>query len=366
MKNLFNNTELRDRTHKSINNFEQMSDIDFGQTAFLFLIIHTVLELIYIAIGCTPMVIINIFSIISYIAGVYFASIDYKSITVWIILIEVYLHVIFATIFMGIRSGFTLWLFGTFSSVFLPFFSSDLSRKQKLQTSGFSFLIVVTFLSLTILGHIGIFPDTYNPPTNISNIFYIVNAIVGFSSITFYTSSYNKRIQNQNDKLQMMADHDYLTGMYNRQRIQNILEAELEHADTNPETNIAIAIMDIDYFKKINDTYGHLAGDNILKGIAAIFDKYTENGLMYGRWGGEEFLLISPENYSYSSFVMLLEKIRKEIEAYVFINEGNTIHITSSFGSALYQQGMSLENLVTLADSKLYEAKGTGKNKITS
>jgi len=364
MKSIFKNKEQRDRTHKSINNFEALSNIDFGKTATFFMEFHIILEFVYFAVGCTPMVIINIISILSYIAAIYFASIDYKSVTVWITLIEVYLHVVLATVFMGIRCGFTLWLFGTFSSVFLPFFSPTFSRRQKIETFGFSLLIVITFLLLTVLGHNGFFPNTYNPSSDISNIFYFFNAIVGFSSITVYTSSYNTRIQNQNNQLQLMADHDYLTGIYNRQRIESILKAEMEHANSNPETNISIAIMDIDYFKRINDTYGHTAGDNILKGLASIFDKYTEKGLMYGRWGGEEFLFISPEHYSYSDFALLLNSIRKEIEAYSLIDRGNTIHVTASFGSALYQQGMTLEKLVTLADSRLYEAKGTGRNKV--
>jgi diguanylate cyclase (GGDEF)-like protein len=364
MKNIFKNSEQRDRAHKAINNFEALSNIDFGKTAAFFMEFHIILEFIYFAVGCTPMVIINIISILSYIAAIYFYSKDYKSVTIWIILIEVYLHVVLATVFMGIKCGFTLWLFGTFSSVFLPFFSPTLTRRQKLGIFGFSLLIVISFLLLTVLGNNGSFPNTYNPPVNISNIFYFCNAIVGFSSITVYTSSYNTRIQNQNDQLQLMADHDYLTGMYNRQRIQSILEAEMKHARNNPDTNISIAIMDIDYFKRINDTYGHPAGDSFLKDIAAIFDKYAEKGLLYGRWGGEEFLFISPEHYSYSDFALMLDSIRKEIEAYILVDKGNTIHTTASFGAALYQQGMTLEKFVTLADSRLYEAKGTGRNKV--
>ena len=310
------------------------------------------------------MALINIVSILCYVGSIIIImKTPNNLVTIWIMVMEVFLHVIFGSYFLGIRCGFHLWLFGTLASVFLPFYNPDLSKAQKHQIGVFSFIVVVTFLLLTTLGNIGVFPTTYNVKPFLSMVMYYVNAILAFGSIMLYTQIYNRRVSEKQQELRRAAEHDYLTGIFNRQRIQKILDAEVERQQELSETKLAVAIVDIDFFKKINDTFGHVTGDEALKELSRIFWKNASMGLLYGRWGGEEFLLIAPEDYTYNQFIDLLESIRLQVEGNEFLSDGKKVKFTVSIGAATYEKGMTVEELVNLADDRLYHAKETGRNK---
>ena len=356
----------RDRTHKADIGAEYLDGSQYAAVAIMLAAYHCILEIVYLAIDCTPMAIINILSILAYVVSLIFVAFNKYTFTIWIMLIEVYLHVVFATLLMGTECGFMLWLFGAFCSVFLPYFSPTITKKQQIQIGLFGTLMVITFIVFTAMHKRFLLPAPFKPSEIICEIFYYVNAVVGFSSMMLYTTIYNKSMNSKNAELQKMADHDYLTGIFNRQRILRILTSELDLEKENGENKISIAIMDLDLFKNVNDTYGHNAGDLVLKNVVKIFEKYEKEGLLYGRWGGEEFLLIAPENYSYESFCDLLNTIRESIATQDFISNNEIINITASFGAAHHEKGMTIEAFIHLADSRLYTAKETGKNKVIS
>ena len=325
------------------------------------------MEVFYIWLGCTPMIIINVFCILAYVVSLIIIIKGKKTlITVWIMIQEVYLHVIFTCVFLGLHCGFQLWLFGTLSCIFLPFFKPNLSKSQKLQIGVFSCIIIATFMVLTLLGNLDMMPKTYYVDFELGKKLYYINAMLAFGSIMLYTSVYNHRMARKNDELQLAADHDYLTGVYNRQRIQKILDSEMERVKETGEDKFAVAIADIDYFKKINDNYGHNVGDNALKELTKIFEKNSGTGLTYGRWGGEEFLLIAPEDSDYEEFTKLLEDIRKQVEEHEFTIGGQQIRFTISIGAAAYVKGLTVEQLVHKADDRLYYAKESGRNRVIS
>ncbi len=358
------NMSFRDRTYRNKGNGEYLSQNQYMGVAVSLIFTHFLLEVMYIFLGCIPMAIINILSIISYAIGISFVRKNETTVTVWIMVIEVYLHVMFACTFMGINCGFQLWLFGSFTSIFLPFNKSDMSKKQKDQIGAFSLVIVISYVIITFLGSRKMLPTTFNPSEEVTKILYYVNAVMGFGSITLYANIYNGNMDDKNRELRLAADHDYLTGIYNRQRIQRILVAEVEREQELPENHLFIAILDIDYFKQVNDTYGHLAGDDVLKEITKFFERRSGDGLLYGRWGGEEFLLIAPDNITYDEFGEMLENLRKEVEKHVFISGKKKMDITVSIGSASFKKGMTVEKLVHEADARLYEAKNSGRNKV--
>lgn len=328
---------------------------------------HGLMEIFYILIGCTPMVIINIFCILAYIisAGIAIKG-DNTLIIVWIMVLEVYIHVILTCTFLGLHCGYQMWLFGTLSCVFLPFFRPNLSRSQKLQIGVFSIVVIATFMILVTLSNLDLMPKKYMVSPELGKKLYYINALLTFGSIMLYTSVYNQRMAGKNAELQRAADHDYLTGIYNRQRMQKILDSELQAVKDSGEGALSVAIVDLDFFKKVNDTYGHAAGDKALQDVAGIFKKNSSSGLTFGRWGGEEFLLISPKESTYESFVGLLENIRKQIEDHETISGGDRIRLTVSIGAASYESKMSVERLVNIADDRLYSAKAAGKNRVVS
>jgi diguanylate cyclase (GGDEF)-like protein len=156
---------------------------------------------------------------------------------------------------------------------------------------------------------------------------------------------------------------DGLTQLYLRRYFINRLNDELLRA-ARYNTEFSLIMIDIDFFKKINDTYGHLAGDFILKQVAKVIkDVVGEKGLC-ARWGGEEFLVFIPYQ-SLESAKNLAEELRQRIETINFHYEDKIIKLTISCGiSSFPQEGQQLQVLIETADKKLYKAKRTGRNKV--
>ena len=161
--------------------------------------------------------------------------------------------------------------------------------------------------------------------------------------------------------LEKLSLNDALTGIANRRRINNLLDNEYERAQRY-QTPFSIVLFDIDHFKKINDTYGHLMGDNTLKKLSKLVNETIRKTEIVGRWGGEEFILILPETNINSGF-LVAEKIRKIISKTKFKDLGD--RLTCSFGVSEYQQGITLDELIEQADQALYKAKENGRNMVT-
>ncbi len=354
----------RDRTYRAADNSKYFTLKQYQVVAFILMLIHCFFEVFYIVISCTPMAVINLFSIVIYVISMLYMKKWQMLITVWVLVLEVYMHAIFACIFLGMNCGIQLWLFGTLASIFLPFFMPKLSKGQKIRIIAFSLVIVMTYVTLNILDDNKLLPTTYNVEDELARLMYYINVIIGFSAIILCISVYSIMMEEKNRDLQKMADHDFLTGIFNRQRIKKILDAEIKIEKESSGGLLAIAILDVDLFKNVNDTYGHEAGDDVLKEMARIFGEYGDRGLLYGRWGGEEFMLISPENISYDEFAELLQNIREEIAEHPFNSDGHTMKITVSIGAALYENGMTTEKLVHIADGRLYTAKESGRNTV--
>lgn len=157
---------------------------------------------------------------------------------------------------------------------------------------------------------------------------------------------------------------DGLTGLYNKRYIQEHLPYEIRQIQTKGMP-IAIAIADIDHFKRINDTYGHLLGDEILKQFGALLkDSVRSHGDWVARYGGEEFLIVL-KNINAEPFEHLINRIRENIENSQFLVEDKRIQFTISIGG-VHMSRASEDNYMTYlseADSLLYEAKNNGRNR---
>lgn len=174
---------------------------------------------------------------------------------------------------------------------------------------------------------------------------------IGYASILFDISE-KKEI-----KKQALTDH--LTSLPNRRYLDEILKREIELAKRYG-TIFSIFIIDIDHFKKINDTHGHIFGDNILKELSKIFTNHLRNTDNIGRYGGEEFLVVLPYT-ELEGAIITAENFRKEIESYRFEKD---CKITASFGIAEFKNDDDYESIMKRADKALYEAKSRGRNRI--
>jgi diguanylate cyclase (GGDEF)-like protein len=157
------------------------------------------------------------------------------------------------------------------------------------------------------------------------------------------------------------AHKDFMTGLYNRRFMFDAGDKQYE-ASKRAEKNIAVAIMDIDFFKKVNDTYGHDAGDYVIKKVAAVIQDQFRCSDMVCRMGGEEFCVITP-NMIDDNIASIFDRLRQEIEQTEFEFEGTKIPITISIGVCA-ETIESLEQAVTKADLLLYDAKNDGRNNV--
>jgi len=154
------------------------------------------------------------------------------------------------------------------------------------------------------------------------------------------------------------ANYDSLTQVYNRNMFHRLIDKKIFQAQKNQDSFVFIMI-DIDFFKKVNDTYGHLVGDDVLINISALVKKHIRTDDIFARWGGEEFVLAF--NTDIKKGTEIANNLRKFIE-----NEDFDIvkNITCSFGITEFKRDDSLDRLIKRADEALYEAKDTGRNKV--
>ncbi|MCD6384670.1 diguanylate cyclase [Candidatus Sumerlaeota bacterium] len=164
------------------------------------------------------------------------------------------------------------------------------------------------------------------------------------------------------DELKFQATHDPLTGVYNRGAILERLEEELSRA-VREGKSLTLAMIDIDHFKRINDTYGHKAGDIVLCEICHRVRSVLRVYDAIGRYGGEEFLVIIPGTNEWTG-KSVCERIRRCIEEQEFFVLGKKIQITVSLGAVTSSTGINAEELIRAADKALYQAKANGRNRV--
>ncbi|MFW0694892.1 diguanylate cyclase [Aliarcobacter butzleri] len=158
--------------------------------------------------------------------------------------------------------------------------------------------------------------------------------------------------------LEDKTNHDKLTGAFNREYYETHFKSTIK--DYTKEDVLVFAILDIDFFKKVNDTYGHNRGDEVLKEFVEIIKKSSRNDDLLIRWGGEEFLLVLKVKTTHNAR-KVLENIRKAIEENNF---EEVEHITCSIGATIYKQNEKTEDTFQRADEALYNAKEKGRNQV--
>jgi diguanylate cyclase (GGDEF)-like protein len=156
---------------------------------------------------------------------------------------------------------------------------------------------------------------------------------------------------------------DPLTGLYNRRYLDDALEREFSRAkrDNYP---VGIIMMDIDHFKKVNDTYGHIVGDVVLQKLAQMLGAKFRREDIICRFGGEEFLVVMPETSANNAFEKI-EDFRKDLENIVIEAAGQQIKLTISGGVAMYPfDGIVIDDIIQSADQAMYKAKAAGRNQV--
>lgn len=172
----------------------------------------------------------------------------------------------------------------------------------------------------------------------------------------------NLELQDIQEQLKLLASHDALTGLHNRRYILERIEEKLPEIRRH-QLDCCFVIMDIDYFKDVNDDYGHEAGDDVLKAVAQILVSGVRQGDIVARYGGEEFLIFLPMT-DLSSAEILVERLRAAIEAHTHDVDHDELTVTASFGLAQHEIHDSADRTIARADKALYKAKVGGRNRV--
>ena len=156
---------------------------------------------------------------------------------------------------------------------------------------------------------------------------------------------------------------DGLTQIHNKRYLYEALERELIRARRH-DRDMSLLMFDIDYFKRINDQFGHLAGDFVLRELARIVQERIRRDEVFARYGGEEFVILLPET-SLDGAQALAENLRARVAEHPFTFQGERIPVTISVGGALLLgEDKTATDLIQRADAKLYEAKRGGRNRV--
>ena len=172
---------------------------------------------------------------------------------------------------------------------------------------------------------------------------------------------YQKQIESLNAELRLLSSTDKLTGLCNRYKLDEILRYEILQAKRYHK-ELSVVFFDIDYFKRINDGYGHTVGDTVLKEIANLCKTLVRDTDTLGRWGGEEFLVVCPKT-SLECAITVAERIRMAMESNSFVAD---LTVTASFGVGEFEPSMEFDDLIKRVDGAMYEAKRNGRNRVLS
>jgi len=172
-------------------------------------------------------------------------------------------------------------------------------------------------------------------------------------------SLHNAAIHQQ---MQELASRDGLTGLLNRRALEEVLSRELK-AGTRYRASACLILVDVDYFKSVNDHLGHAAGDDVLKAVATVMQQAVRDTDSVGRYGGEEFGIVLPHT-DLDRAAVLAERLRDQIERHEFNADGGRVRITVSLGIAQIPDRSvhTVPDWMAAADAALYEAKGGGRN----
>lgn len=202
---------------------------------------------------------------------------------------------------------------------------------------------------------------------DMSLVWQILAAVMLLSGLFIYhyytVRRANRQLQYANQQLEQVSQRDHLTGLPNRHYLQQVFESELERYQRYRHHAFSLLMMDIDYFKQVNDRFGHVVGDKVLKRVAELLRRNVRSNDIAGRWGGEEFIILCPET-DLEGAQVLAEQLRALIRETDFgLGE---VTITASFGVTDFRDDEMIEDFIKRADQAMYRAKHTGRDQIIS
>ena len=241
----------------------------------------------------------------------------------------------------------------------------------KLNTRSFlyvsAFTLVTYGIDIALLSYFR--SDSVNLNIEYLQFLVLSMVLVAFSIIGGHISSLRRNLRisrTEQEKslalIKEMSIRDDLTGVYNRRHLMELLEHEY-HRIARGGAHFSVAMLDIDHFKNVNDTHGHLTGDEVLRAVSGVIRNSLRSADFCGRYGGEEFLLVMTQT-NINGAILCAERIRSSIEQSRFPNLGPNFKVTVSLGVTAFAGKEDIPNMIARADKALYRAKESGRNRV--
>ncbi len=285
-----------------------------------------------------------------------------------LMLVELLTVTFVETLILGWDSGLGTFYFAAIASTF--YYSYMTSAKKGVRHALpfiLSLLVILCYLFNYALMQF-IPPLSPIPSPFWAQVVFLTNTIAGFAIMIAFSYLFvweiqhkNNILTSQNEQLDILARKDPLTKLLNRRSMNELIQGRMEQLKKTGK-RFTMILGDIDDFKKVNDTYGHDAGDMVLVSVSDTISSLVGEADAVCRWGGEEILILVSEPLEMAS--IKAEKIRKAIESNCVIFEGKSINVTMTFGITESVPGYKLEHLIQQADDKLYYGKKHGKNQV--
>lgn len=281
---------------------------------------------------------------------------------------EILLHSAMASVLLGWSWGFMLYTIalipvGFYFCYTLPHFKENIKMPIVSAT-----IVLLCFVAVRIVTWHADPLYTGYIPIEMPSFFYMFNTMITYVMLLFFSILFSleirymqRQLEQENRTLGQIANYDPLTHLSNRRSMNNHLKSALESAEETGEV-FCLVMADIDNFKKVNDTYGHECGDEILIRVSNIISENIREQDNVCRWGGEEMLLLLKADLDNARKVA--ERICREVEASVVSYKDTDVRVTLTLGVAEYEPGATIRTIIGKADNNLYHGKNNGKNQV--
>ena len=341
-----------------IKKIDGMLERRLGHAAYVFafaacLLAHILYTILFYMAGVSLMVLFNVFSVIFYVLTLLLVNVVKEKMNlVYATIAEIVLHASFATACVGPDPNFSMFLLMIIPLAFL------MPNKNK------HVPFIILFVSVPLYGALNYYyGDAANVPYEISRafsrVFYVINFLVGSAVLIFFSimfSLLNRYIESklrvQTRQLREMASTDPLTKLNNRREMQSRFN--------NITSDYVIGIADIDDFKKVNDTYGHDTGDEVLSQVAALISQTLPEDASVARWGGEEFLFLIP-GQDIVKGKEYADSIINAVRSHEFVADSKVFSVTMTIGICRGTSKDDIYKIISTADNRLYKGKHNGK-----
>lgn len=315
---------------------------------------HVVFAGLFFELGAAFLGWVNVGSVLMFALSYLCLRRRWNVAAVVLILSEILLHAILAVRAIGWDSGFHYYLILVAPIVYV-------SRTGALPKAA---LVGTVFLCHLLLDHAmkATAPLYLLEPHTLTGLRYF-NVAVSFLLLSYLSGHYYGLIKDSERKLRELATTDPLTRLLNRRSWLELAEYELVKRRRQPEP-LALVLADIDHFKVINDTHGHLAGDAVLQAVSEVLRQSVRQQDSVARWGGEEFMVLMPQATPETAR-LVAERLREKIgQLRVPLDSGESLAVSMTFGVSGHQAEEAIEAPMRRADAALYQGKAAGRNQV--